>query len=226
MAKVKSANPSEQSEKNAIVLQAGLSIEDLQRELAPFMESVNKQFEAEKPEEMENSALAAQKAIGSIMLAPGHQTLEVRDRIAELYFAFGNLAARIRSSVQQAENMARRQERFAEIIRSNIEAWMLNSWDAKRITGAYREFRITKNPDKVMVVDEAQIPEEYFDEVPATKVLNKSRLAEALKANNEMIQEATKLAADLPAGKLEEIVKAHTIPGAILETNRTRLDIK
>jgi len=144
MAKVKSAPPSEQSEK--IVLQSGLSLEDLNRELAPFMQSVNQQFEYEEPAQQEVAAMSAQKAVGDLMTAPGPESLAIRDRIAELYFAYKALAARIREAVQQAETMARRQERFAEIMRSNIEAWMLTGWDAKRITGAYREFRITKPP--------------------------------------------------------------------------------
>ncbi len=220
--------PAKQSEQlvkpEPIVLQAGLALEDLTKEIAPFMESVNQQMESEDDAALEVATKSAQDSVGTIM-SPAN-ALAARDRIAEVYFAFLDLAARIRKAVQQAESMARRQERFAEIIRLNIEAWMLTSWDAKRITGNYREFRITKNPDKVMVIDEALIPTEYFDEVPATKVLNKTRLAEALKDREKTREEARKLAADLPVGKLEEIFAQTTIPGAILETNRTRLDIK
>ena len=221
--------PAKQSEQlvkpEPIVLQSGLSIEDLSKEMGPFMASVNDQLEFEDPAVQEIAAADARDFVG-VLLTSEKQGLAARDRLAELYFAFINLAKRIRAGVQQAEAMARRQERFAEIIRGNIEAWMLTSWDAKRITGNYREFRITKNPDKVMVIDEALIPTEYFDEVPATKVLNLTRLAEALKDREKTREEARKLAADLPVGKLEEIIAQTTIPGAILETNRTRLDIK
>lgn len=228
MASAKTAKQSEQPEKNQIVLQSGLSIEDLSREMAPFMESVNQQLESDDPAMQETAAIFAREFVGAKMTISGHPTdaLVVRDRIAELYFAYLDLAKRIRGAVQQAEAMARRQERFAEIIRSNIEAWMLTSWDAKKITGTYREFRITKNPDKVMVLDESKIPAEFFDEVPATRVLNKTRLAETLKANEEIRESARKLAADLPVGKLEQIIAETTVPGAIIEMNRTRLDIK
>src|SRR6266403_1314351 len=213
------------SNEQAIILQSGLSHEDLTREMAPFMDSVNQQIESEDPEIQEKSAILARESIGVMMLAKTTETLAVRDRLAEVYFAFLDLAGRIRKAVQQAESMARRQERFAEIIRSNIEAWMLTSWDAKKITGNYREFRITKNPDKVMVLDEAEIPEQYFDEVPATKVLNKTRLAEALKAY-EVMREAAIKDQNVSPEEMDKIIEQTSIPGAILETNRTRLDIK
>ncbi len=222
----KTARASEKvSNEEAIVLQSGLSLEDLTREMAPFMESVNQQIESEDPEIQEKSATLARESIGVMMLAKTTETLAVRDRLAEVYFAFLDLAGRIRKAVQQAESMARRQERFAEIIRSNIEAWMLTSWDAKKITGNYREFCITKNPDKVMVLDEAEIPEQYFDEVPATKVLNKTRLAEALKAY-EVMREAAIKDQNVSPEEMDKIIEQTSIPGAILETNRTRLDIK
>jgi len=83
----------------------------------------------------------------------------------------------------------------------------------------------TDNPDKVMVLDEAEIPEQYFDEVPATKVLNKTRLAEALKAN-EAVREAAIKNEKVTPEEMDKIIKDTDIPGAILETNRTRLDIK
>ncbi len=201
----KTVKQSEQSANEMpIVLQSGLTIDDLTREMAPFMASVTEQIESEDPAMQETATLFAREYIGSVIddrkVEKKGDVLAVRDRLAELYFAYLHLAERIRKAVQQAETMARRQERFAEIIRSNIEAWMLTSWDAKKITGHYREFRISKNPNKLTVLDEKQIPEEFFDEVPATKVLNKTRLAQALSSG--------------------------PVPGAILETNRTRLDIR
>lgn len=209
----------------AITIQSGLSLEDLAREMAPFMQSVNDAIEAEDPESQEKCAITARETVGAMMLSSAPENLAVRDRIAELYFAFLNLAGRIRSAVQQAEAMARRQERLAEYIRGSIEAWMLTTWDAKKITGNYREFRISKNPDKVMVLDEADIPSQYFDEVPATRVLNKTRLAEALKANEAVRQAAIKNEKISPE-EMDKIIKNTDIPGAILETSRTRLDIK
>jgi hypothetical protein len=228
------AKPAPETEQKAIVLQSGLSIEDLAVELGPFMQSVDAQLDSEDPAMQETATLFSRELVGA-MLEKGDilthsgskqaNPLAVRDRVAELYFAFLDLAARIRRGVQQAELMARRQERFAEIIRSNIEAWMLTSWNAKKITGNYREFRISKNPDKVMVIDEAQIPAEYFDDVPATKVLNKTRLAEALKAREVVKQEVIKDEKLTPEER-EQSLKQIAIPGAILETSRTRLDIK
>src|SRR5205814_1906674 len=111
------------SNEQAIVLQSGLSLEYLTTEMAPFMESVNQGIEAEDPETQEKAAIAARQTVGAMMLS-GADNLAVRDRIAELYFAFLSLAGRIRSAVQQAEAMARRQERLAEYIRGSIEAWM------------------------------------------------------------------------------------------------------
>ena len=213
------------SNEQAIVVQSGLSLEYLTTEMAPFMESVNLQLESEDPATQERAAEAARASVGLMMTAKTPDTLAVRDRIAELYFAFLNLAARIRKGVQQAEAMARQQERLAECIRGTIEAWCLTSWDSKRITGNYRQFVICKNPDKVMVLDEAEIPEQYFDEVPATKVLNKTRLAEALKANEAVRQAAIKNEKITPE-EMDKIIKDTDIPGAILETSRTRLDIR
>lgn len=202
----KTVRQSEQSTKEAIVLQSGLSLEELMtKEIAPFIVSVNEQIESDDPMMQETATMAAREFAGALLddryVEKKGDVLAVRDRLAEIYFAYLGLAERVRKAVQQAEMIARRHERFADCIRGSIEAWMLTSWDAKKITGHYREFRISKNPDKVMVLDEADIPAEYFDEVPATKVLNKTRLAEALKAGRE-------------------------VQGAILETNRTRLDIK
>jgi hypothetical protein len=198
------------------------------REIAPFIESVTQQLESEDPAMQETATMASAMFAGALLDDRGKtgDVLTVRDRLAEVYFAYLALAERVRKAVQQAEIMARRHERFADCIRGSIEAWMQTSWDAKKITGHYREFRISKNPDKVEVIDEAQIPAEFFDDVPATKVLNKTRLAEALKAKLETIEAAKKLAADLPVGKLEEIIKENTIAGAVLHTKRTRLDIK
>jgi len=227
------AQSEKETKKQEIILQSGLSIEDLSSEMGPFIESVSQQIESEDPTMQETATLLARECAGK-MLATGEMlglsvegkrdVLTVRDRIAELYFAYLHLAKRIREAVQQAETMARRQERFAEIIRSNIEAWMLTSWDAKKITGHYREFRITKNPDKVMVIDEEQIPEEYFDPVPATKVLNKTRLAEGLKEERGIYLSA--IEAGLSEASLAIVAAEIRIPGALLETNRTRLDIK
>lgn len=231
MPSAKTAKQSEQSTKQAIVLQSGLSIEDLSREMEPFIASVTQQLESEDPAMKETAEIFGREYVGALMgqtlvtTEKQQDPLTIRDRIAELYFAYLSLAKRIRKAVQQAETMARRQERFAEIIRSNIEAWMLTSWDAKKITGHYREFRISKNPDKVMVLEEADIPAEYFDEVPATKVLNRTRLAEALQAR-EAIRKAAIEDEKVSTEDMDRIIKETEIPGALLETNRTRLDIK
>ncbi len=209
-------------QESAIILQSGLSLDELTKELGPFMESVTQQLESDDPAMKESAEMFARESVGT-MLTKNADTLAVRDRIAELYFAYLALAKRIREGVQQAETMARRQERVAEIIRSNIEAWMLTSWDAKKITGNYREFRISKNPDRVTILNEEEIPAEFFDEVPASKVLNKTRLAEALKAN---IAKRNTASATLSQEEIAKVFKETEIAGAILETNRTRLDIK
>src|SRR5690348_15951726 len=161
---------------SAITLHAGYSLEELEKEMSTFIESVNRQLEAEGPAQAE-AAEASQASVATLMTQ--ESGLAVRDKLAELYFAFIARAKRIREAVQQAETMARRDERSAECIRGSVEAWMTPSWNAKKITGNYREFAIQKNPDKLVILDESQIPKEFFDQ--GEPVLNKTRLSSYLK---------------------------------------------
>lgn len=218
----KTVRQSEQSTKEAIVLQSGLSLEELMtKEIAPFIVSVNEQIESDDPMMQETATMAAREFAGALLddrnVEKKEDVLAVRDRLAEIYFSYLGLAERVRKAVQQAEIIARRHERFADCIRGSIEAWCLTSWDSKRISGHYREYVICKNPDKLNVVDESQIPEQFFDPVPATKVLNKTRLAQWLKDAWAAYENAKKSGIAMEEPR---------VPGAFLERARTRLDIK
>ena len=72
-----------------------------------------------------------------------------------------------------------------------------------RIEGNVHRFAIYKKPDQLQIVDQAQIPEEYFRVVPQPDI-------------RELDKE--KLVADLLIGK--------EVSGAFLERDQKRLDVK
>src|SRR5947207_5062913 len=130
------------SNEQAIVLQAGMSLEELMtKEIALFIESVTQQIESEDPTMQETATMFSREYVGSLIddrkveVEKKPDILAIRDRLAEIYFAYLERAARVRKAVQRAEAVARGDERFAECIRGSIEAYMLCSWDVRKISG-------------------------------------------------------------------------------------------
>jgi len=138
-------------------------------------------------------------------LAMGEEDDEVnlarRDRLAELLEVLTSQADRIRKFVRVAEERARHEEAKVNRIKWSLQVWMLCR-GVKEIPGLIHRFAIHKQPDRVMISAESQIPEEYWE----TRMIKEKFL------NKE------KLEADLNAGKI--------IAGAFIEKNRKRLAIK
>ncbi len=199
------------TKQESIVLAAQLSYEQLigSPELREFVESV----EAQAAETADQEAIAQYgeraKAIAARLLeemkdlAPEERERELlvrRDLLAQLYHAKLGRAKLLREAVARAEQLARSEERAANAIRWSVEAYMLTRGISK-VAGLSSTFKIVNQPDKVIVYDQSQVPEEFFDTPEPEKALNRDRIAEALADGKE-------------------------VPGASLEKNRTRLDIK
>jgi hypothetical protein len=93
------------------------------------------------------------------------------------------------TAIKEAEAaMAKRRkalERRSEALRAYVMDNMVRS-GIKTISCAYFAVSVQNNPPSVDVFDEAQVPLDYMREVPATRVPDKPRIAQALKEQRDV----------------------------------------
>ena len=135
------------------------------------------------------------------LTGPREQWAETRDQLAALIQTQKARIECVRKHVQAAEKLARHEQAVLNYVLNSIEAHMLCGGLA-RIEGNLSSFSLRKQPDKLIVSNEAAIPEEYFKvEMVPSRTLDKK-----------------KLLADLEAGK--------ELPGAYIERNRKGLVVR
>lgn len=125
--------------------------------------------------------------------------IEKRDRLAALIFAFQDRAERRRKIAGAAEALARSDEAKAKFLKGSIEAYMLCK-GIRKIEGEVHYFRVSKNQPMLVVTDESRIPRKFF-KTETSEVLDKLEVCYAIERGEE-------------------------VPGAYVEKDRIRLDVK
>jgi hypothetical protein len=223
------------------------SLEELEVMLETFVTSVNNQLAAENPEgQIEAKNAAIEMAKTSLL----KDSAERRDQIIAVITKWEAREAELRSSVRVIETQARHWGSKAKSAKSTIELAMIEM-GLTEVNGILHRFKIYKSPDLLTILNQEVIPPEYFDESP-----NVEKIIEAVQEiyeHHPQPDEMTPCACgamewpecrdlDLKLTLLtlievrkdlnkERLLTALAqpdtdIPGAILETNRKRLDIK
>lgn len=222
-------------------------LEELEVMLAEFVDSINKQLEAENPEgQIEAKNAAIEMAKTSLL----KDSAERRDQIISVIKKWEAREAELRLSVGAIEKMARHFGSKARSAASTIELAMIEM-GLSEVNGILHRFKIYKSPDLLTVLDTNLVPPEFFDESPnLERVLEvirdvlechpapeemspcrcgsmewpecrdgvlKMELIELIPVNRTLNKERLLTALAQPETE---------VPGAILETNRKRIDIK
>jgi hypothetical protein len=188
-----------------------LSLEDLATMFQDFVQNVEKQIDAESDQKRVELQAESRPTVEAALL-PGasKEDLEAaktkRDAVVALIIALESQEARLRLAVKNAELLARRYKSRVAYLTSSIEIYMRDQ-QIEEIQGFMHRFKFYKQQDCLQITNEADIPAAYWDEIPVEpeRRLNKEKLIAAL--------EALKPGDD-------------PIPGAFLERNRKRLDVK
>ena len=185
------------TDKSIVAADLALSLPQLEQMFSQFAESVEKQLESEDAQAKAESEQAAENAL---MVASNPQELALgRDRMAQFIAALLAQEQILRDRVRLVERRARHFAALANTMKFAIETFMTNK-GLTRIEGFESTFLMRKKPDLLHILNEKEIPSEYYD-YKTVRELNKDRLM-----------------ADLFTGK--------DVPGAVLETNRCGLNIK
>lgn len=179
-----------------------ISRETLSAEFQDLVEAVDAEIQLEQmSQDLPPEIVADVQASLGDLDADGDAALAKRDRLAALIFAIETQEGRIREHVKRAERSARHMKALANGLKWSLLEYM-KMRGIKSIPGEVSRFSVSKNPDRLMIADESIIPDEFFDEeTKVVRTLNKEALEQALRSGR-------------------------TIPGASLETNRKRLDIR
>ncbi len=179
-----------------------ISREQLSAEFADLVSAVDEEIQSESlraelpPEIVEDVAAA----LGDFD-RDGQRAIEKRDRLAELILAIEAHEQRLRDHVKRAENAARHAHSLASGIRWSLLTYM-QMRGIKSIPGEISRFAVASNPDRLVISDESAIPDEFFDEeTKVVRTLNREALELALRSGRD-------------------------IPGAYVESNRKRLQIR
>lgn len=209
------------------------SLESLMTLFNEFVTGINRQDELEKDEE---KAAAKNQNVqnAAITLTVGEKAeLAVRrDNLVELLNAIEERELRIRKTVKNAELIARRYAAFTKNLKDSILMAMIEL-GLKEAQGNVHRFALHKQPDLLIITDERQIPEEFFDLKPNLPAIageiasllslgieDAARVQEYLEKSipTERVLNKERLEAKLALGE--------TIPGATIEKDRKRLDVK
>lgn len=223
------------------------SLDELELMLAEFVNSITTQLEAENPEgqiEAKNAAIEIAKT--SLL----RDSAEKRDQIISVIKKWEAREAELRLSVGAIEKMARHFASKVKSAASTIELAMIEM-GLSEVNGILHRFKIYKSPDLLSVLDTNLVPSEFFDESPDLgKILTAiNEVIERHPAPEEMspckcgaiewpecrdsdmkMELLTLVPVDKNLNK-ERLILALSqpdteVPGAILETNRKRIDIK
>jgi hypothetical protein len=177
------------------------SLPELAEEFSDLFQAI---FDVEglEPEQQLQGILPAVEALARRLTSDSDDiTRSQVDRLCELLQAIEWEEKRIRQIAQQAEQRARHYAHLSRLIRDSLQTAM-QELGIQRIEGIAHRLALYKSPKRLFIANESIIPDKYFDiVVRETRELNKDRLL-----------------ADLEAG-IE-------VPGAWLETDRRRLDVK
>lgn len=223
------------------------TMEELEVMLESFVTSINNQLAAENPEgqiEAKNAAIELAKT-GLLK-----DSAERRDQIIAVIKKWEAREAELRASVRVIEGQARHWGSKAKSAAYTIELAMIEM-GLNEVNGILHRFKIYKSPDLLTILNLEVIPPQFFDESP-----NIEKIMEAVKGVIEFHPQPEEMTAckcgamewpdcrdlDLKMTLLSNIevrkdlnkerlltalAQPDTdIPGAILETNRKRLDIK
>lgn len=187
-----------------------LPLEALAEMFFDFVQSVEKQIDAETDQQRIELQTATTPAVEAALQPKAtKEELEAaktkRDACIALIFALEGQETRLRQAVKNAELLARRFKSRAAYLTSSIEIYMRDQ-QIDEIQGFMHRFKFYKQPDRLQITNEAEIPAEFWDEVPTTeRRLNTEKLLAALEALTP---------------------EDEPIPGAFIEKNRKRLDVK
>lgn len=220
-------------------LSVDLSLESLTALFTEFVSGINRQDELEKDEEKAEAKNQNVQTAGNLLAVGEKAELAVRrDNLVELLNAIEERELRIRKTVKNAELIARHYAAFTKNLKDSILLAMIEM-DLQEAQGHIHRFAVHKQPDLLVITDERQIPEEYFDRKPnLEKAAN--RIAGVLStgsshsfSENEIRTIVDCLRTDIPTEIVlnKEKVQAalamgEEVPGAVIEKNRKRLDVK
>jgi hypothetical protein len=235
------AKTAKKEELAALPLAVDLSLESLNALFTEFVAGINRQEELEKEED---KALAKSQSVqdaGSLLTVGEKTELAVRrDNLAELLNAIEERELRIRKTVRNAELIARHYAAFTKNLKDSLLLAMIEM-GLQEAQGNVHRFAVHKQPDLFIVTDERQIPEKFFDRKPdlpqvAEKILGligiiimgelitdeqgKAMILECLETHipTEISLNKERVHAAIAAGE--------EVPGAMVEKNRKRLDVK
>jgi Siphovirus Gp157 len=185
------------TENSLAPLPVELSLEKLSEIFEGLVRSVQAQVEAENPTAHAKASDETRLAVQEVLNAQ----IERRDEISALIHAVRERAVRLRTHANKVEQMARSYESSDRSLCSSIELYMIEA-GLKRIEGFSSRFSIYKKPEQLQITDEKAIPKKYWKRVkPVPVELDKGKLLN-----------------DLHRGKI--------VPGAHLERDAVRLDVK
>ncbi|HXP82614.1 MAG TPA: siphovirus Gp157 family protein [Verrucomicrobiae bacterium] len=214
-------------------LAVDLSLESLTALFTEFVTGINRQDELEKDEEKAAAKDQNVRDAGSLLAVGEKNELAVRrDNLVELLNAIEERELRIRKTVKNAELIARHYAAFNKNLNDSLLLAMIEL-GIQEAQGNVHRFALHKQPDLLIITDERQIPEKFFDRTPdleliSTKIaelqsLNETahaQVLECLEANipTTIVLNKDRVAVAIAAGK--------EVPGAMIEQNRKRLDVK
>lgn len=210
-----------------------LSLESLTALFTEFVSGINRQDELEKEEEKAAARQESVQSAGSLLNIGEKTELAVRrDNLVELLNAIEERELRIRKTVKNAELIARHYAAFGKNLKDSILLAMIEL-GLQEAQGHVHRFAVHKQPDLLVITDERAIPEEFFERKPdlfyvavviaAQLGLDENRQQQVVDCLQTHIATEIVLNKDLVRAKLEA---GKTVPGATIEKNRKRLDVK
>ncbi len=180
------------------------------QDFAALQELVNEAFYNEDgtPKEVDDSVKASASAIVDDW---GRDFKKKAERVAQFLIELDNQAEAWKVEAKRFAERAKKNEATMTSVKFLVEKTM-EQLKLKKLDAGVFTLSIANNPPAMIVQNEKAIPAEYFDEVPATVMLNNARLK-----------------ADLVEGKEVEWVKdpdaVNVTPGAVI-SRETSLRIK
>ena len=235
-----------------LTLHIDLSFEALMSLFAEIGSGVNKQLDAGTVEERSLAEVETQEAaMRALTEGEEREIVQRRDQIVEMLFAIEERAKRIRRTVQNAEALARRYEKFGKNLEQSIFLGMLNG-NIEVIEGELHRFKLYRAPDRLEITDETAVPDEYripdevmqlhfalagaigqlkclrtmIGEMTDNENANPNQVNEHI-AQLEKVLELNQGSFEINKDKLKEDLEAgKTILGCYLETDRKVLNVK
>jgi hypothetical protein len=182
------------------------SLAELRKEFAELFEAIEQSARLPEEQQAEESlALAVPAARNLLEELAAEANEELRrsriDRLCQMIHLLELEEKHIRQIIQFGEQRARSLHRSARMIRESLQLAMEDA-GLQRIEGLLHRLAVYRSPDRLVIANEQAIPDKYFDVVVrTTRELNRERLEADLRKGIE-------------------------VPGAWLETDRRRLDVK